>query len=300
MEHIKKIYPPEVISELSKSKKHEGFIHALTSENEAEALYRCELNKWLGAGLELEIIDNEKMSRLRGPNSDQRLQTIQELMAIYYFKDVLGFSLTPNPGGKGQRVGEFEATLPGIEKPVFCEVKTPIRETPLGGVWSGNDADAIRSVLEQAYQQVPEDERPSIVILTAKLRSPVSSQMYSVTEALYGKPILIGEFNPERGCVKGFEASHIRNGFFQPKLHRNLSAVITLEDWLGSPRLDSIMKAKTKEDVEWSLPMSNFNYISRIYHNPYALKKIPLEVFKYFKQFSFDYSLRKILEFVES
>lgn len=299
MEHIKKIYSSEVISALEKKGNQEGFIRTLTSDDEASVMYRGELNKWLGAGLELGIIDNEKISRLKGSDPDQRLQTIQELMAVYYFKDVLEFSLIPNPKGQGQRVGDFEVAIPGIEEPIFCEVKTPIRKTPLGGVWSGDDADAIRSALKSAYQQVPKDRRPSIVILTAKLRSPVSSQFSGMMKAVYGQPIFIGEFNPVRGSVNRFEASHIRNGFFQPELHQNLSAVLTLEDWLGSPRLDSMMKAKTKEDIDWSLPIHNFKYIIRVYHNPYALKKIPLEIFKRFKQFSFDYNLRKILKFVE-
>src|SRR4030095_6341065 len=184
MKTIATIYTPAIISRLKKQSGFEGFAHTLSSDDEAAQLYRRELEKWLGTGLELGIINRDRIARLTGRDFDQCLQTVQELMALYYFRDVLRFNVRPDPNGDGTHVGEFEICDQGLPKPVFCEVKTPIRATPTGGIWSGNDAEAIKKVLKSAYAQVPKDDRPSIVILTAKLRSPVSSQFSGIVEAV--------------------------------------------------------------------------------------------------------------------
>lgn len=302
MNQIQAIYTPDVLASmkdgLDDSPEASILYNNITADEPGAHLWREHLNRWLTFGMEKGLIDADRLARLTRPDVRQSYPIVKELMAAYYFEKELGFPIMPNPKGHLGGMGDFSAALPGVPAPVFCEVKCPIHITRARS-WSGNDADLITSALKSAYEQIPRDGQPSIAILAAELRAPISCRGSGITDALYGEDVFIGDFDAASGRAHDIRQGFIRNGFVQQTLRRHLSAVVTLVDWVGSPIGDALFKAVLSrqpfDSVDMALPFASFKYVSCVYHNPYAYAPIPAEAFKMCKQYTFDTRLRAVV-----
>lgn len=277
-----------------RSRKNDPRHNMLLPEEEGGQLWREQFINWLLHAQTNQLLTHDRLRRLNGDNLDQWLQVVQELMAAYYLSEIQRFAITPDPGGADRHVGEFLLSKTGMTQELFCEVKTPIRRT-LASNWNGNDARAITGVLKSAYKQIPKSNSPSLVIVTGKLRSPISFRSSGIMEAVYGMPYFGGTVNFTTGKCSPFQLAFRQCGFFQKDCNRHLSAVMTLEDWVGSPLMDAILRGDRSRKA-LQLPLHDFKYIARVYHNPYAHAPIAPGIFSDVSQWTFDTESRQIVE----
>jgi hypothetical protein len=231
-------------------------------------------------------LDNDLRARLHSPNFEVFLQAVGEIQAAWFLERRVGFRFSRfRPRGQGNHVGEFEMTRDRTR--VFVEVKSPIR-SPAVGLMVGDDRQPLIQNVQTACQQIPTDGRATLVVLTGDLRLPGGDPFSGVTQALVGDlqievPLALGQVPvPLPGPPK---ITWTGTGVFQPNAYRHLSAVATLHDIVGSPRLDAVMNQVLEgTDVEWNLPEWSLSYSFRIYHNPFATIGLSRRLFEGWEQ----------------
>lgn len=240
----------------------EGVAYFLTATNE-EAIHRqLEFDKYLALAFRHNIVDEDLLKRLKNNSWDTFFQARNELMAAYVIESI-GHSITFHPNGQGNRIGEFNIHTESGD--IFTEVKSPIRK-PANRVWTGNDTKTIRGNIERARKQLNTNTR-NLVIFAGDMKVSITYEHASgVIEALYGTQKLAFDVN-EAGLARTPEIVFEPTGLFHPSRNTRISAVATLEDRLTE---------------------NGLSYSFKIFHNPYALRSIPLEVFSLCRQFILD------------
>jgi hypothetical protein len=285
---FRRFYPRSVVNKI-KSKvpageRDKGVVYFLTARNPAAKLRRIEFDKYLEVAFRHDALDADLKARLRSPKWDQFIQAHNELLAAYYFEQITKIKISFRPAGAGKSVGEF--MLLGDEGEIFVEVKSPYKETP-ETVWSGSDRSIVRECVRRAYRQIPKTGIKTLVVLSGKLRLPISEPRSGVIQALYGDPVIaIPLLN---GSLDKPRSSWIRNGLFQPNQQRHLSAVATLENTVTDEYLNSIfmnLVSNGKIPIDSNANRLKLEYALRIYHNPFARVHIDKNIFPGIPQFA--------------
>lgn len=154
-----------------------------------------------------------------------------ELIVALYLDRVLGWRFVEHaPCGRHQYRGDWAFDAPSGRR-VFVEVKSLKEVEPRStGVYSRPSyAQRIRGVLARAYQQLPQDDRATLVVLVGNelLRIPFGLMHGDIFQALYGQ--IQVRFN-----VMPYDPTSVRMGpsfremFVQVKKHRGLGAAAGL------------------------------------------------------------------------
>lgn len=284
MEHFNRFYTQEVLEGILRripdDRRDKDVAYFLTHQGEGAQIRREALDKYLELGFRHDVLDADLTSRLRSPDWDQFIQARNELLSAWYFESVLQKNLRFRPQGNGQSVGEFEVVVP--ENPaIFVEVKSPWQQPPPNSAWSGHDGPQIRQNVDRARRQLPND-RPTLVIVSGNLPGGLSDPFSGMVQALYGEPVI---HVPVGGDAQNLQPRDglIPSGLFQPTANTRISAVATLEELVGSPYLDSILRhilSGNQAPINTEAPMNVLKYSFKIYHNRYARNPIAPEVFE--------------------
>lgn len=284
MEHFNRFYTQDVIAEILRQipadRRDKDVAYFLTYQGEGAQIRREAFNNYLEVGYRHDALDTDLTRRLQSAEWDQFIQARNELMSAWYFETELRKTLRFRPPGNGQSVGEFEVVVQGGVD-IFVEVKSPWRQPPPNHVWSGHDGPHIRQNVDRARRQLPND-RPTLVIVSGNLPGGLSDPFSGMVQALYGEPVIripIGEDAQGLATEEGLQPS----GLFQPTANTRISAVATLEELVGSPYLDSILRhilSGEQTPIDETAAMNVLKYSFKIYHNPYARMPIPSDVFR--------------------
>lgn len=152
-------------------------------------------------------------------------EIVNELIVARYLERVLGWTLLEHePVGRGTRRGDWEFRARSRRR-VFVEVKSIAEPDPKGtGTYSrASKSPRLRTVLRSAYQQLPDDDRATCVVLVGKeaLSIPFGIPYGDLFEALFGQiqiRIPVNDF--EEGEIK--VGPSLRNMFVQGSKHRRL------------------------------------------------------------------------------
>lgn len=301
---IDKYFSAELLCKLQDHLKDnpelEPIVCLLIEHDESSIHWRERFGRALEMAEKYGLIDKDFESRVFPSNWKKFkwsvfYQFIRNIQIAQFFIEELKLTVKFNPKGRASRIGEYLIASSDCSE-IFCEVKTPIRETPLK-IWSGDDADVIEASIKQATKQLP-DTCSTLVIFAGKLRAPVSSDHRTVCKALYGEDVfrfLIGK----QGPLTDVSLVREQNGIFQVGSNRRISAVAIFDDFYGSPYLDECLKRTCvgiNEPPDDSIPMHSFHYVFKVYHNPFAKNPIRLNLFKSYKQFSLDVRTRRVNE----
>lgn len=275
MEFFNRFYTADVINDIinriPERERDRGVPFILTHTGETAAIRRECFNNYLEVGFRHNAIDNDLASRLKSSDWDQFIQARNELMAAWFSEAILGKEISFRPAGSGNSVGEFEI-LQDSAAGIFVEVKSPWQQTPENQVWSGHDGPSIRQNVDRARRQLP-NNRPTLVIVSGNLPGGLSDPFSGMIQALYGEPITQIPI-AETGVAIGEVREVIRpSGLFQPSANTRISAVATLEEHIGSPYLDSVLRnilSNGDEPIDIDAPMNQLKYSFKVYHNPYA------------------------------
>jgi len=290
MNYIEKLYGREYLDKqkdiLLKMSEPQGIPYFLVGDSEGAKIRQAEFNKYLELAFRHKVIDRNLKSRLFSNKWEVFYQAHRELMCAYFIEKILNYKISFYPKGSGNSIGEYLLEFSKKEN-IFVEVKAPIRETR-NQVWSGNDADAIKSNVKRASKQMPAGGGKNMMILAGCLRVSISDEASGIIEALYGEPIITWRITHDGQSSEEPKSSFEPSGMFQPTVNTRIGAVATLEDFIGSPFLDSCLihvLSDKKIPVNDNLSMNTLRYIFKIYHNPYAKNPIDRNVFKGWPQF---------------
>ncbi len=267
----------------------------LVGKTPAIKIRQKELNKYLELAFRHNIINNDLKKRLFSNKGEIFYQANRELMCAYFIEKILKYKISFYPKGSGNCIGEYLLKTPEGES-IFIEVKSPIRETPKQP-WCGNDSEVIKTSVKQARKQMPADNRKNMMILAGNLRVPISHEASGIIDALYGKRIITFPIDSDAPLSEKLKLGFDPSGMFQPTANTRIAAVATLEDSIGSPYFDTILKHVTSNKeipINENAPMITFNYIFKVYHNPYAKNPIDREVFKGWPQFVLNRELSRM------
>ena len=292
MNYIKKFYGKEYLNNkrmiLSHMQKPKGIPYFLVSNSSGAKIRQKEFNKYLKLAYHHNIIDNDLRSRLMSTEWETFFQARQELMCAYFIEKILKYKISFYPKGADNSIGDFSIKVSNNEE-IFVEVKAPIRESS-NVTWVGNDSDVIMRNVKRARSQMPSNDTKNLIMFAGDLRILISQEDIGIIEALYGEHIitfLVGPNGPLSEPGSSFKPS----GLFQPAANTRISAVAILEDFMGSPYLDSCFKhVFTEGELPFNkkLPRHIFRYVFKVYHNPYAKNPIDIAVFKDWPQFVFN------------
>jgi hypothetical protein len=288
MNYIERFYGREYLEKqkdiLSKMSKPKGIPYFLVGDSESAKIRQEEFNKYLELAFRHNIIDNDLKNRLLSDKWDVFYQAHRELMCAYFIEKILNYKISFHPRGSGNSIGEYSLEYSEKES-IFVEVKAPIRETP-NQPWFGNDSKAIKSNVRKAREQMPKNGK-NMIILAGKLKSSISQEASGIMEALYGNRIITFPLGPN-GPLEDPKSAFSPSGIFHPTVNTRIGAIATLEDFIGTPYLESVLAhilSNEEVPVDDSLPMNIFRYVFKVYHNPYAKNSIDKKVFKSWPQF---------------
>lgn len=283
MEHFNRFYTQPVLDEILRQipadRRDKDVAYFLTHLGEDAQIRREALNRYLEVGYQHNVLDADLTRRLQSPEWDQFIQARNELLSAWYFETELGKTLRFRPTGNGHSIGEFEVVAQGGAN-IFVEVKSPWRQPPPNHAWSGHDGHQIRQNVDRARRQLPND-RPTLVIVSGNLPGGLSDPFSGMIQALYGEPVIripVGEGAEGFLAEDGLQPS----GLFQPTANTRISAVATLEELVGSPYFDSVLRhilSGNQAPIDENAPRNVLKYSFKIYHNPYARIPIAAEVF---------------------
>lgn len=244
-------------------KEPEDVPYFLTATDEGALIRQVEYDKYLEVAFRHEIMDDDLSNRLMSNAWSTFFQAKNEIMAAYCVESN-GHKISLHPKGKNNTKGEF--TIHTESDDIFVEVKSPIKE-PDNIVWSGNDALSIRKTIKDAANKQLDRNNTNILIFSGDMRIPITHSYHSgIIEALYGEEKLVISVNSSNLSdthERRFEAS----GLFQPRRNTRISAVATLENRITE---------------------KGFHYSFKLFHNPFALRKITVELFKEIKQYAYN------------
>lgn len=156
-----------------------------------------------------------------------------ELVVGSYLERVLGWRLTAyRPPGKGQHVGEWQFKT-GTEQSVFVEVKSlkePIIRPSANAYSHGIDAGRIAKVLDKAYDQLPNNDCGTLVVLVGNRplwTHPTAPLVGAVPAALFGHfgiSFQVLPYDPESERA----GPSFHDTFVQEKKNRKLGCVAAL------------------------------------------------------------------------
>jgi len=234
---------------LSKMQEPKGIPYFLVGNSEGAKIRQTEFDKYLELAFRHKIIDKNLKSKLKSNKWEIFYQAHQELMCFYFIEKILNYKISIYPKGLNNSI--LDCLLEYSKKEnIYIEIKAPIREIT-DVVWPGNDSDAIKSNIKKARKQMSADSK-NIIILAPDLKDSISDDKASgIIEALYGSPLEKPQLS----------------GIFKPTVNTRIGAVATLEDFMCSP---------------------NFEYLFKVYHNPYSKNPIDKKVFKGWPQFFTD------------
>lgn len=289
IEHFNRFYTPEVIArilrQIPESERNKNVPYFLVGESSGATIRRECLNNYLEVGFRHQALDADLTRRLQSANWEQFIQARNELMAAWYSESELDATLNFRPQGSGNSVGEFSMTISNAPS-IFVEVKSPWRQAPESQVWSGHDGRQIRQNVDRARRQLPNDQ-PTLVIVSGSLPGGLSDPLSGMIQALYGEPVIQVPVGPGADMSQTTE-SLVPSGLFQPTANTRISAVATLEELIGSPYMDSVLKnilSSGQVPIDENAPMDILKYAFNIYHNPYARHPISAELFEGRNQF---------------
>jgi hypothetical protein len=249
-------------------------------------MWRSEFNKYLKLAFKHKIVNNNLKKRLSSNKFDEFLQAHQELMTAYFLEKILSFDLEFHPQGEDASILDFQLNLAKKER-ILVEVKAPLRETPKH-VWMGTDEKVIKQNLKAARKQIPKNEL-SLIILAPLLKSPIGSKGSGIFEALYGQDRVLVKMVSDPSKNGSTEWRLDPCGFFQPTSNTRIGAVATLENSIVPPEwIHKLVESNfdknviSQTDFKWK---TLFQYIFKVFHNPYAKKSIDSDLFKPYPQF---------------
>ncbi|WP_141505719.1 hypothetical protein [Paenibacillus luteus] len=249
--------------QLARMKKPEGVPYFLTATDEGALIRQVKFDTYLEVAFRHEIMEDDLKNRLMSNAWNTFFQAKNELMAAYCVESN-GHKISFHPKGKNNTKDEF--TIHTESDDIFVEVKSPIKE-PDSIVWSGNDALSIRKTIKDATNKQLDKNNTNLLIFSGDMRIPITHSYHSgIIEALYGEEKLvlsINSSNLSNAPERSFEVS----GLFQSHRNTRISAVATLQDLLTE---------------------KGFHYSFKLFHNPFALKKISIDLFKGIKQYVYN------------
>ncbi|MBW7989534.1 MAG: hypothetical protein FVQ84_05895 [Planctomycetes bacterium] len=275
------VYTPQSLSKIDERAKHDKGLQSLNwilkGDNDYPQINRTHLDKCFCFAKEKGGLDNDKISRLSNPNDFHGwLSVYNELLVPYFFAKVFKHKIefVTNPAKKG--LGDFHIIHP--KGKVVVEVKTPkpkgddaFSNGQKNAEYSGYGDEFIKSVLKEAFDQLRPGTRNLVIIcpqLCRWIRIPKPFIWY-----LYGKEAMIDEEGRLRTAI-------VPNGELlkhRPPRFTRISAV-------GSFWIDSIQYPNRK-----GLPVS-----LTLFHNYYAKKQIPIDVFDSVEQYVINESANHI------
>lgn len=188
------------------------------------------------------LLDANMVERLRSSEERNFRSARAECVACWLLAGKLGYPVAPVVGGgrAGKQV-EFTATTP--HGPLTIEVKAPRVDIPPGGIWSGNDADTLATVMREAAGQFGKG-RCNVLVIVPQLRTPVYARREQL-ERLIGDRVMFvpvrtdpnGDVpEPHPGFVpRGLLVRPGKDGPNGTRLpaHTRVSAVVSIETGLS-------------------------------------------------------------------
>ena len=251
--------------------------------------WRIHLAAWLEFCKSAGGLDTDRISRLRLVNNWYAWnQVLNELRIPYFLARVYGMHIEYIKASQGQHTADIRATKEGIS--ITVEIKTPGQEPPMppeGSRWLGKDKRSITQALNAANKQFVHNEYNLLAIGMHLLEAPnvyiknIKKKFDTfIIETLYSHEELAG---PIGGSIGNSYTTFIPNGELQPNKHQDnkprftrIGAVLAFDDW---PFITTKRKRRCR---------ACHQYHCTIYHNPYAKKPIPYELFWGTRQLLFD------------
>lgn len=208
--------------------------------------YLSEFKKYLqfAEGKEPSALTKEKRGKLKAIDWDYFVQTRNELLIAYFIDKYLGCDVEFEPPSYQGKRGDLEINCDDGKK-IFVEITSPYRSFPLCGFMTSDYSGTIKRSLSKKYLKLPKDNRMTLIIMGYGL-GDTKPRKSTMIKALYGI---------EDEGIEGKYAS-VPNYFYRQDKN-NLSAV-------GIIDFES-------------------DYICEIFHNPYAKRPIPKEIFNKYK-----------------
>ncbi|MCU0649685.1 MAG: hypothetical protein MUF00_16970 [Gemmatimonadaceae bacterium] len=225
------------------------------------------------AGIPLQALTHSSAQREHRASTDQLWDVTNELIVAAYLERLLGWTyLQHEPQGRASHRGEWEFRTPS-GRVVFVEVKSlhESEEVPRGVYSRGVQRDRIHAVLKGAYQQLPNDDRATLVVLVGRGELPRISHgiLYGdIFQSLFGQMQVRFPVGVDVEEARVRVTPSFRDMFVQRAKHRRLGVIAGLA--LGG----------------LELPLARFYAI----HNPYAHEncRLPASDFADIHQFVVD------------
>jgi len=274
------VYTPQSLSKIDERAKLDkglqGLNGILKGDTDYPQINRTHLDKCFCFAKEKEGLDNDKISRLRNPKDFHEWYSVyNELLVPYFFAKVFKHKIefVTNPAKKG--LGDFHIVHP--KGNVVVEVKTTPKNDDAfsngqkNAEYSGYGDEFIKSVLKDAFDQLRPGTRNLVIIcpqLCTWIQTSEAFRWY-----LYGKEVWIYEEGKFRTAI-------VPNG----ELLKHRKPRFTRVSAVGSFRIYSVPYPKRKD-----LPVS-----LTLFHNYFAKKQIPLDVFERVEQYVINESTNQI------
>jgi len=274
------VYTPDALSRIDERAKHDkglqGLNWILKGDNEYPKIDRIHLDKCLCFAQEKGGLDADKISRLSNPNDFHEWQSVyNELLVPYFFANVFKHKIefVINPEKKG--LGDFHVVHP--EGNIVVEVKTPKGDDAFSNgqkhvEYNGYGDEFIDSVFKDAGNQLRRETR-NLVIICPQLCTWIQNSMPFIWY-LYGKEVWVHEEGKLRSAI-------VPNG----ELLRHRPTRFTRISSVGSFRIDYPRRSTGK-----GLPVS-----LTLFHNYFAKKQIPIDVFDSVEQYVINESTNQIM-----
>ena len=273
------VYTPVALSRIDERAKHgkglQGLNRILKGDTEYPRINRIHIDKCLCFAQEKGGLDDDKISRLSNPKDFHEWQSVyNELLLPYFFANVfkhkIEFATTPVKKG----LGDFHIVHPNGK--IVVEVKTPKGDDAFSNgqndvEYNGYGDEFIDSVFKDAGNQLCGETR-NLVIICPQLCTWIQISKAFIWY-LYGKEVWIYEEGKFRIAI-------VPNG----ELLKHRPPRFTRVSAVGYFRIDSIQYSNRK-----GLPVS-----LTLFHNYFAKKQIPRDVFERVEQYVINESANQI------
>jgi len=135
-------------------------------------------------------------ARLTGVGDADFRSAMSECLTCWFLAGRL--KLTVNPRALGRKGKKLEMLIEFGDGDVGVEVKAPLRERPVSGVWHGDDADKIVGALRAAERQFDKSRR-NILVVVPSLGRELFSHREPLVRASYGETKITWQMNTETG-----------------------------------------------------------------------------------------------------